>query len=186
MNALKFLRNFYLCHFSKPVANRALYRLLRTTKVQSIVEIGLADLSRTHRLLELVLEKTPAEEVRYAGVDLFEGRSAECPGVTLKQAHKQLKALGLRVQLLPGDPLSALARGANALTKTDLLIVSADVAGESLAKAWFYVPRMLHDRSCVLVEERGATPAESQFRQLRPLEVEQLASAAARTMRRAA
>jgi hypothetical protein len=186
LNALKFLRNFYFCHFSKPVADRALYRLLRKTPMKSLVEIGLGNLTRTKRLLEFALDKTPLEELRYAGIDLFEGRSAENPGVPLKQAHKQLKPLGIRVQLLPGDPLSALARSANALTKTDLLIVSADVDADSLAKAWFYVPRMLHDQSIVLVEERGETPEKAQFRQLKRLEIEQLASGAARTMRRAA
>src|SRR5690606_32958982 len=116
LNLLKFLRNFYLGYFSKPVANRALYRLLRTTTVRSVVEIGLSDLARTRRLLELALDKTSVEELRYAGVDLFEGRSADSPGVPPKQAHKQLKPLGIRVQLLPGDPFSALGRGANART----------------------------------------------------------------------
>jgi hypothetical protein len=45
---------------------------------------------------------------------------------------------------------------------------------------------MLHDQSIVLVEERGETPEKAQFRQLKRLEIEQLASGAARTMRRAA
>jgi hypothetical protein len=58
---------------------------------------------------------------------------------------------------------------ANSLTGTDLLIVSADQQGESLDRAWFYVPRMLHDASVVLVEDAdgGATT----FRQLAKSEI---------------
>ena len=58
LNAFKFLRNVYLCYFSKPVADRALYRLLRKRSVKSIVEIGVGQLQRTARLLELAFAGT--------------------------------------------------------------------------------------------------------------------------------
>lgn len=186
MNAFKFLKNVYLCHFSQPVADRALFRLLRKRRVQSIVEVGVGKLERTRRLLELATQLAAAEELKYAGIDLFEARPATSPGVGLKQAHKDLKPLVGKLQLVPGDVFSALARTANALTKTDLLIISADADAEGLAKAWFYVPRMLHDSSQVLVEEPTGKAGETQFRLLTRLEIEQLASTAARSMRRAA
>ena len=186
LNAFKFLRNVYLCHFSKPVADRALYRLLRKRSVKSIVEIGVGQLQRTARLLELALQQTAVEDLKYAGIDLFEARDAAASGVGLKQAHKDLKPLVGKLQLIPGDVFSALARSANSLTKTDLLIISADVDADALTKAWFYVPRMLHDSSQVFLQEPSAKQGETQFRLLKRLEIEQLASTAARSMRRAA
>lgn len=185
MNALKFFRQIYFCYFSKPASERALYRLLRKTAVQSIVEVGIGRLDRTRRLIEFALDKTPADRLRYAAIDMFEARPTPAVGMGLKQVHNQLKPLGTKVQLVPGDAFSGLARSANGLAHTDLLIVNSQLAGESLEKAWFYVPRMLHDGSIVLLEE----PAEdggTSFRPLRRLEVEQFASTAARSMRRAA
>ena len=186
MNAFKFVRNIYLCYFSQPVADRALYRLLRKQQVRSIVEVGMGTLARTRRLLEVVTQRATPTDVKYAGIDLFEARDAAKPGVGLKQAHKELKPLVGKLQLVPGDVFSGLARSANSLTKTDLLIISADADADALVKAWFYVPRMLHEGSLVLVEEAGPKPGETHFRTLTRLEVEQLASSAARSMRRAA
>ena len=186
MNAFKFLKNVYLCHFSKPVADRALYQLLRKRRVQSIVEVGVGKLERTRRLLEFATQHTAVEDLKYAGIDLFEARPTASPGVGLKQAHKDLKPLVGKLQLVPGDVFSALARSANSLTKTDLVIISAEVDADGLAKAWFYLPRMLHDSSQVYVEEPSAKAGETHFRLLKRLEIEQLASTAARSMRRAA
>ena len=64
-----------------------------------------------------------------------------------------LHGLGARTQLIPGDPLAALACSANSLPDTDLLIIRADQLGESMEQAWYYVPRMLHTHSLVLVEQ---------------------------------
>jgi hypothetical protein len=184
LNPFKFARNLYLCYFSKPVGDRTLYKLLRKTPVQSVVEIGLERIDRTLRMLELATAAAQAEPLRYAGIDLFEGRDPAQPGVTLKQAHKVLKPFGAKLQLIPGDVFSALARSANQLTRSDLVIISAGQDPEALAKAWFYLPRMLHDDSRVLIEE--GSDENRQFRLLTRLEIEQLASQAARRMRKAA
>jgi hypothetical protein len=186
LNAFKFLRNLYLCYFSKPAANRALYRLLRKRPARAIVEIGVGRLERTMRLLEVAQQSVPLEELKYTGIDLFEARPDPAAGMALKAAHKELKPLGMKLQLVPGDAFSALARSANSLLKTDLLIVSVEVDADSLAKAWFYVPRMLHDGSQVFIEEAAEKAGETRFRLLTRLEIEQLASQAARSMRRAA
>ncbi len=55
----------------------------------------------------------------------------------------------------------ALARCANALKDTDLLVIDAIWNPHDFAGAWFYVPRMLHDRSTVaqyLREQDRSTP----------------------------
>jgi hypothetical protein len=135
-------------------------------------------------LLELALQTTAAEELKYAGLDLFEARAESATGISLKQAHKELKPLGIKVQLVPGDAFSALARSANSLTNSDFIIIGHDVDADSLAKAWFYLPRMLHDGSQVFLEE--LIEGELRIRALKRLEIEQFASSAARSMRRAA
>ena len=75
----------------------------------------------------------------------------------LKEAHHRLKRHGVHVHLIPGDPFSALARSANTLTGTDLIVIRGDQATEALRRSWFYVPRMLHEQSVVLQESNSAT-----------------------------
>ena len=82
--------------------------------------------------------------------------------MTFKQAHQLLKATGATIRLVPGNAFSALARMANDVTETDLLIIGADQNQAALAKAWFYVPRMLHAHSLVCLHE-GSDEAESSY-----------------------
>lgn len=42
-----------------------------------------------------------------------------------------------------------MARWANTLSRTDLLLIGGVVEEESLLPAWFYVPRMLHAGSLI-------------------------------------
>src|SRR5215213_2101888 len=144
------LRYYYLTWFSQPAADRPLYQVVAKRPVRSIVEIGVGDALRAKRLLEVAIKPQHATEpLRYTGIDLFEARDKEVSGLTLKQAYSQLKTDHVKLQLLPGDPLTALSRSANSLTATDVLIVSLDQIGESLDQAWRFVPRMLHANSLV-------------------------------------
>ena len=63
-----------------------------------------------------------------------------------------LRATGVRVQLVPGNPAESLIRLANSLGKVDLLIVPAELESAAAARMWFFVPRILHERSLVFVE----------------------------------
>ncbi len=97
---------------------------------------------------------SPGQEIHYVGVDPFEGRSeSDGPGLTLKAAHQLLRRDGIRVQLVPGNLADSLARVANSLGKVDLLILPAALEAASYARAWFFVPRMLHEQSLVFVEQ---------------------------------
>jgi predicted O-methyltransferase YrrM len=148
------IRSLYLAYFSKPKQNRLLYKLLRKQPVRRITELGIGTGERTLRMLELC---PGGDETHYAGIDMFEARSnGDGPGLALKAAHSLLATTGVKVRLVPGDPMSALSRTANSLARQDLIIISAYQDRESLAKAWFYVPRMLHETTVVLLEE----PAE--------------------------
>lgn len=184
MSAVKLLKYLYWSRWAKPVADRDVYKWVRKHRPRSIVELGVGNALRTRRLFEILLEDVPAAEVRYAGIDLFEARPADAPGLPLKQLHTLLKPIGVKVQLIPGDPFAALSRAANGLTKTDLLIISADQDAESLARAWIYVPRMLLAESRVFLES-GAN-GQTKFIPLTPADVEQRASQQMKATRRAA
>lgn len=136
-------------------------------------------------MIELAALHSSPGRIRYTGIDRFEARTlSDGPGLSVKAAHRLLSGTGARVQLLPGDPFSALARAANNLTGSELVIISAGHDPHSLARAWFYVPRMLAAGSSVLVEERSGPEGELSFRRMTPDEIDRLAGAA--TLRRAA
>ena len=168
MKQTSFLNFAYLTLLSKPAHERALYKVIRRLAPQSIVEIGVGLGVRAGRMIAVAQRYLPNEGIRYTGIDLFEARTESGTGLPLKEAHKRLKATGANIRVIPGDPLSALARSANALQSTDLLIVAADQDAQSLSNAWFYVPRMLHDKSLVLVEELAGSHAR--YRTLTPIE----------------
>ena len=56
------------------------------------------------------------------------------------------------MRLVPGELAEALVRVANSLGKIDLVVVPAELDSNAFARMWYFVPRMLHERSVVLVE----------------------------------
>jgi hypothetical protein len=173
-----------LLYFSQPAADRALYQALAARPIRSIVELGISLAHRTPRLLEVAAwKRTPP--LRYTGIDLFEGRDAKSPGPSLKQTHVALRLPSVRVQFVPGDPHTDLARVANALGATDLVVIAADQDRESLARAWSWLPRMLTSKSLVFLEQPGGK-AGAIWRRIPLAEVQQLAAQASRRSRRAA
>jgi hypothetical protein len=143
----------YFAYFSKPKADRKLYRAIRRQRCRRFLEIGLGNGRRAFRMLDVAAGCHPREELRYCGIDLFESRPADSPGLTLKDAHRLFKTKGIKAQFGPGDPYSALARAANGLREIDLVLISADQDAESLERAWFYLPRTLHASSLVFWEQ---------------------------------
>jgi hypothetical protein len=104
-------------------------------------------------MIQLASLICPESRVRYTGVDLFEDRAqSDTPFMTLKAAHRLVVSTRAKVRLLPGDPLSALARAANSVGPTDLVVVSAGHDPSLLDAAWFYFPRMMHQQSAVYVQ----------------------------------
>ena len=163
----------YLAYFSKPAADRVIYRAIRRHRVRSIMEIGMGTGCRAVRMIRMAQWLRPAVPVRYVGIDQFEARTADdSPGITLKQAHRQLKSTAARVQLAPGDPLSALERVANSLRDIQLVVISHDQQGESLEQAWFYLPRTLHPKAVVFQEVLDEKTALSSFRRIDCSEIE--------------
>ena len=186
LSALALLKHWYFAYFSKPAEERVLYRTLRRQRIESIVEIGIGDGRRAERLLRAAAANHPGGSLRYAAIDLFEARPPGQPRMTLKAAHQRLAPLASKLRLIPGDPYSALARMANSLTNTDLLIIAADQDAESLARAWFYVPRMLHPETRVMLQTPSGGSEAVRYRCLSHDEVQRLAESSQPSRRRAA
>ncbi|MFH1918551.1 MAG: hypothetical protein ABIP48_01510 [Planctomycetota bacterium] len=179
------LKVLYLSHLSNPATDRPIYRAIRQRRIQKIVELGVGDGRRAVRMIEVAGISAPIGQVRYTGVDLFEARTErDGPGMPLKTAHRLLSATGAHVKLVPGDPFSALSRVANGLAGTDLVVISAEHDLDSLARAWFYLPRMLAPRALVLMERPCGESEELTIRLVPRDEVDRLAAVA--TPRRAA
>jgi predicted O-methyltransferase YrrM len=170
------VRVLYLALLSKPPHERAIFKTIRNLRANSVVEFGVGLGLRSQRMITMLRRNHDADDVHYVGIDLFEARAAGSPGMTLKQAHRSLAETGVQIRLVPGDPFSALARTANELTGTDLVVIGADQDSASLREAWFYLPRMLHDQSLVLIEQAD----QSGFEVLNSQQVSQRATATAK------
>jgi hypothetical protein len=181
VSAASRLRYLYLAFLSKPPAYRALYRLIRRHRPQNLVEIGIGDARRSARMIAVARRYARGQCVRYTGIDLFEDAPSDHASLPLKTAYRLLRTTGAQIRLEPGDPHWALARAANSLSDTDLLFISADTYRESMTSAWFYVPRMLHPCSLVLVEEVAADQ-KATIRTLSKVEIAALAPSPNRRM----
>lgn len=174
-----FLTLQYLVHFSYPAADRIIFRTIYRQRVQRILELGLAGGQRAVRMIEVARLAGAGEELSYTGIDLFEDRAAaDGPGVPLKEAHRLLWATGARVRLLPGEPGAVLAGQANSLGQMDLVVISGRQNAESLEGAWFYLPRLLHGRSTVLLQ-RALPGGQVTVETLPPDEIARRAAAVA-------
>ena len=152
MGRLGFLRSLWLTRLSKPAGERVLYRHALRQPPTRILELGVGTLARTERLLEVAAAATPAADLVYVGLDLFESRSStDPPGVSLKQAHQRLHALA-KVQLVPGNVDGSLSRLCNHLGVFDLVLVSADNDQRHLERSWFFIQRLVNAQTTVLVE----------------------------------
>ena len=152
MAAASFFRSIYLSYFVKPQCERPLFRSLAKLKPQRIVEVGLEHGDRAMDLIELAQRHRPTVEIRYTGIDWFDAKPAGEP-LQIKEAHRMLKSTGATVQLIPGEPISTLARVANNLTSSDVLILSSEVMTDE--PDWYFVPRMLNDHSVVFVQREA-------------------------------
>ncbi len=184
MSVINLLKRTYLAHFSKPAGRRVLYRLARRQPLRTIVQIGLNDLDLAKNLLWTASQTGDDRPLRFIGIDLFEMRSADQPPLGLKDAHQSLQTTGAWVKLVPGDPHAALSRNANSLGDTDLILVSSSADRDAMSRAWFYVPRMLHDKSVVF--RQTAEGQKELHERVSPVEIDRLSVSGYDARRRAA
>jgi hypothetical protein len=174
------LKTFYLLHLSKPTLNRPIYKAIVRKKVCRILELGIADCTRALRMVDAAARYTPRTDIQYVGMDRFEDRNeSDGPGLSLIEAHRILKACGARIKLVPGDPLNNFARNANDLGQFDLLIISSQFGIDRLKPVWFFIPRLLHAKSLIFVENNLLGERKS-LQTLSQRDINQLASKAIR------
>jgi hypothetical protein len=180
------LKYLHLAYFSKPVAERTVYRTVRNIRAGNIVGIGIGSGHLARKMIQLASDFTPRPQVRFTGIDLFEMRTDTTGTLSLKQAHRFFAPLKARIQLVPGDPYSALARIANSVPDVDLVVIRSDQDPESLERAWFYLPRMLHANSVVLVEQMNVDGQPVRYDELDLTAVRTKSASRPATYRRAA
>lgn len=177
INMRKLLESVWLAHlsyFSKPAGDRILYRTLRRIRAAKILELGVGHGHRARRMIKAASRR--AAPVSYAGIDLFESRTPSGDGLTLKQAHALLRPTEARIRLIPGDPFAALARMANEIGPCDLIVIGADQPADSLERAWFYLPRLLHAATAVFHETAASGEAPAHFQPVSHEEIRRRAS----------
>jgi hypothetical protein len=170
------LQYLHLRYFSRPRHDRLLYaNLLKRGPYRKILEIGVTDLVTPLRLIRLSMG-IHGKETIYTGIDLFEARPSSAPsGLNLKGAYQRLRESGAVIRLVPGDPYAALRRSANEIGPVDLLIIRSGIDQQSMERAWFYVPRLLHEKTRIVQEVPADSPNQWALRDICPSEVASLA-----------
>ncbi len=149
MSGVGFFRRIWLTRFSSPAVERPLLRLVLDRRPAKILELGLGTIERTERLLGVA---SSLEPVHYVGLDRFEARLPGDPaGVTLKEAHRRLHGRG-RIQLVPGNADSSLARLCNQLGGFDLVLVSSSTDRQNLTRCWFFLQRVTRPGTVLMQE----------------------------------
>ena len=180
MSMMQRLKSLYWIYFSKPRSSRILYRTVRNLRATRIVEFGISDPERSLQLVQMAVGACPPEQqVCYTALDLFDARSDDQASLTIKQAHRYFGTSKAKVQLVPGPPAVGLARTANTLLGTDLVIFSADAVPAGNSKLWFYLPRLLHAQSCLFQAHQQDQDQQCAFGKISRAEVEQRAAASA-------
>jgi hypothetical protein len=151
MGRIGIFGKLWLNRFSSPASERPVVRQVIAQPPAAILELGLGTLERTEKVVRLAtrLSDTP---VHYVGLDRFESRQpGDSPGVTLKEAHRRLHHLG-RIQLVPGNTDSSLARLCNHLGHFDLILISATTDPQNLTRCWFFLQRLIRPETVLLQE----------------------------------
>lgn len=186
MSQLGTLKHAYLAYLSQPATDRVIYRLIDKRPIRSILELGVGDGVRAERMIGVASRQQTDTELRYTGIDLFEDRPAGTPQIALKQAYQQLRQQGVKVRLVPGDPYDALSQIANYVSGIDLVVAAGDQDPESLARAWMFLPRMIHDDTMVFSQAADAQGRLADFVPLTRQQVDELAGLRGRRRRMAA
>ena len=173
MSEISSLKYWQLRFFTKPKCDRKIFKIIAKNRYRSILELGIRNVETTKNVISVAKKFGLGGSLKYTGVDLFEGRQESDEKLSLKFVHQQLNPLNVKLQLVPGDPLQALNRIANSHIRTDLIIISEMCDQEALEQAWFYVPRMLHATSTVLIQPEEAQIDE--FTSISRLQIERKA-----------
>ncbi len=186
MSQLGTLKYTYLAYLSQPATDRVVYRSIDKRPIRCILELGVGNGVRAERMFAVASRHQGDDKLRYVGIDLFEDRPAGQPRIALKQAYHQFRQQQVRVQLVPGDPFTALARIANYISGIDLVVVAGDQDAESMARAWMFLPRMIHADTMIFSQSSDAHGKLTDFAELTRPQLDELAGHRGRRKRLAA
>ncbi|QDS95372.1 hypothetical protein FF011L_41680 [Roseimaritima multifibrata] len=145
---------FKLLHLSKPASDRILYKTVRGRTIASVLEINIASLERTERLIGWLRTQGNEGAIRYAAIDMFEmGEGAQQVG--LKTFHQKLASLGVKPLPIPGTPQQGLPRIANTLGGVDLIIFSGEASELQSPTLQPLLTRATHQNSIILAHQDG-------------------------------
>lgn len=149
MARLSWLQRLYWQHLSKPVAERSIFLHVLESPVTSILEIGLGSGERISRVVPLCTRPVDGKPIRYTAIDPFESQTSG--HLSLKGAHRLLTELGLKAQLIPGEPAGAVTRVAHSVLPSDLIVIDgywgeSDENGQAIRQ---WLPRLCHAQSAI-------------------------------------
>ncbi len=113
-------------------------------------------------MLSLVTLPEGVEQLRYAGVDMFESADDGREHIKLKNAHRMLAEHCVRAHLMPGDLPSALPRLVRTIHPSDLVIIdggwnSESAEGMALAQ---WLPRLASAEATVFACTNPGEPLQ--------------------------
>jgi len=158
LSAARLIKFLQFSYSSKSVLEKTIFRIIRKSGAGHIVEFGVGSGRLGQSMIQQAATYTRRPEIRYTGIDLFELRDGTAEGMSLREAHRIFRGSGARVRLIPGDAATALQKHANTLLDSDLVVVHAEHLEYLAAGGWFYLPRMLHNDSSVVLDS-APTPA---------------------------
>ncbi len=180
MSMMNRLKRLYWVYCSRPKSSRILYRAVSDLRATRIVEFGITDPERSLRLVQMAVGMhEDGTQVSYTAIDPFDARSNIQSPLSIKQAHRFFSGSGAKVQfvpVVPGSMSEGLARTANTLLGTDLVMFAEETAQPSDSRLWFYLPRLLHETSCVVQARSGEEGQESTFCKISREEIAQRAT----------
>jgi hypothetical protein len=182
---MNFFQTAHLLHFSKPEENRFVYRKVKQHRPHRIVEVGLQKGLRTLNLLKLAVSvcENPLA-LRYFCVDPFEGRTKkDGPGLSLRKAYRAMNQMEIQHKLIPATPLMGIKRIANHVQNVDFLVLATPELHWLEEGGWYYLARMLHQESVVLLGERQKRHTPYRFREIPLREREDFAIRAEKQLR---
>ncbi len=94
MSAASGLKALWLSWFSKPSADRFVYRAIRKRRPRQILLLGLDNIPRALRIISLAQRYHAIDQIHFAGIDQFEARPKDQSRLSLKQAHRLLRPSG--------------------------------------------------------------------------------------------
>ena len=178
-------RSLFLSYLSRPSGERRLYREAIRRRPKTLLELGIGSGIRAVRLIEIASWWTPAPELEYTGIDLFESRQdSDGPGMTLKGAYQTLRATGAKVRLLPGTAKATLSSIVGSIRPLDFVVASNEDDLTTLADAIRFYPKVLGPDTRFFVTTSG--PETPVFRHVPVEEIQGQTTAHADAARRAA